>query len=77
MFILITWLCTFALFAFKVALINSYSSFGSFGSFDSSSDNGQYCYAGYCFSYQAKRAIAADPISATLYTALAVSVINL
>jgi hypothetical protein len=82
LFVLIFWLCSFALTADKVALINQVSSFesdydGSTYSGDSSS--GTYCYAGYCVNTKrdiVKRAVV-DPVSATLYVALALSVINL
>jgi hypothetical protein len=81
LFVLIFWLCSFALTASKVALIAQSSSY--YDSSDYTTDgSGSHCYAGYCvkrdLSY--KRDIVkrwTDPISATLYTALALSVINL
>jgi hypothetical protein len=82
LFVLIFWLCTFALIADKVATVvsadNIYDSYGSGG--DGSDpygdgSSGTYCYAGYCAHY--KRSLSTDPFSATLYAVLAFSVINL
>src|ERR1700753_3245796 len=84
LFILIFWLCTFALIADKVAGVtaaeNLYGGYGSSGSGndpygDGSSGSGTYCYAGVCVSY--KRSVATDPFSATLYAVLAFAVIDL
>ncbi|KAF2670940.1 hypothetical protein BT63DRAFT_453311 [Microthyrium microscopicum] len=78
-FVLIMWLCTFALIASKVALLNSYTGYigGSYGSGSSGSSSGTICYAGYCVNYKrslAKRYV--DPFSATIYAALALAVVN-
>jgi hypothetical protein len=93
LFVLIFWLCTFALVASKVALLAQYNAdfsgnsgnsgnSGSGGSYTSTTNGngqGQACYDGYCINYKRgldKRAMV-DPFSATLYTDLAVSVVNL
>jgi hypothetical protein len=92
-FVLIFWLCTFALLASKVAPMTSTNigNSGSFGSGGSSASDGGVttttdgtgggtaCYNGYCTTF--KRSIArrsyVDPFSATLYVDLAISVVNL
>ncbi|OAP58424.1 hypothetical protein AYL99_07514 [Fonsecaea erecta] len=88
LFVLIFWLCTFALDADKVSLYvqaTNYSS--SYDGTDYSGDgttsgSGTVCYAGVCVNYKRdlyKRSLvkrATDSVSATLYVALALSVIN-
>ncbi|OQV10895.1 Membrane-associating domain-containing protein [Cladophialophora immunda] len=87
LFVLIFWLCTFALDADKVSLYvqaTSYSYDGTDYSGDgTTSGSGSVCYDGVCVSYKRglhyKRGLvkrSTDPISATLYVALALSVIN-
>ncbi|EXJ72657.1 uncharacterized protein A1O5_03803 [Cladophialophora psammophila CBS 110553] len=91
LFVLIFWLCTFALAADKVAKYVQLLSYDtSYDGYDYSSTGdttggttggSSYCYDGVCVSYSkrdlAKRDTVTDPFSATLYTALALSVINL
>ncbi|KIX93439.1 uncharacterized protein Z520_10858 [Fonsecaea multimorphosa CBS 102226] len=85
LFILIFWLCTFALDADKVALYVQATSYTS--SYDgtgdgSTSGSGTVCYDGVCVNYKRdlyKRGLikrSTDSLSATLYVALAISVIN-
>jgi hypothetical protein len=86
LFVLIFWLCTFALDADKVAYIAKIRSYGSsYGTYNPSGSttgggNGSYCLDGVCVSYKHKRGLVkrdTDPYSATADTALALSVINL
>ena len=76
---LIFWLCTFALDADRVSEVVQYENL--VGDYDtSSSGSNQYCYDGVCVSYMSKRGLVkrdTGPVAATLYTALALSVINL
>ncbi|KAH0843730.1 hypothetical protein FOPE_09040 [Fonsecaea pedrosoi] len=88
LFVLIFWLCTFALTADKVALLVQATSYTS--SYDGvdysgggSDGSGSVCYAGVCVNYKRdlhdKRGLvkrSTDPVSATMYVALALSVIN-
>jgi hypothetical protein len=88
LFVLIFWLCSFALTASYVALFaqaSSYydsSDYTTDGSGYTTDGSGSNCYDGYCLKRDLtyKRDIvkrSTDPFSATLYTALALSVINL
>jgi hypothetical protein len=93
LFVLIFWLCTFALVASKAALLTQALNFdvttgdGTTGSSNTGTgftgstggSSGTVCYSGYCVNYKRSllKRTAADPFSATLYTSLALSVINL
>ncbi|KAF2684250.1 hypothetical protein K458DRAFT_39236 [Lentithecium fluviatile CBS 122367] len=80
-FVWVMWLTTFALYASFVS--SSLSGMGDYGVSSSYSGSGSgdntVCYAGYCVSYKRdlmKRYTGTDPVSGTIYTALALSVIN-
>jgi uncharacterized membrane protein YgcG len=85
-FVLLFWLVTWALYANLTASLRAASSFsGSFDSSSGSSGSGSssgsgnlgFCYAGICVKHKVKRSLSTDPYSATTYTALALSLINL
>lgn len=88
MFVWVFWLTTFALYADFVAgtlaLYNSYTDYSSLdysysGSGSGSGSGQQYCYAGICVTVKrglTKRSTSSDPFSATIYSALAFSVLN-
>ena len=88
LFVLIFWLCSFALTAQEVAVFVQAESYATTYSGDYTTDgsggSGTYCYFGYCTGYKRdlsyKRDIvkrSTDPFTATVYAALALSVINL
>lgn len=79
MFVWVFWLTTFALYADFVASTLAYMG-DTYSSYSSSSSGQKVCYAGYCVSYKrdlTKRYTDTDPVAAVIYTALALSVINL
>jgi hypothetical protein len=92
LFVLIFWLCTFALVASKVStfvdadkFVNAFnggdseSDSGNGSSSGSGSGNNQYCALGVCVNYKRSlsKRTSTDPVSATVYTDLALSILNL
>ncbi|ORY07917.1 hypothetical protein BCR34DRAFT_590128 [Clohesyomyces aquaticus] len=85
-FVWLFWLITFALYAQYVASVltaanNDYTDGGNNNyTYDPNNPgHGQVCYNGYCVNYKRgllKRYASADTIAGTIYTALALSVVN-
>jgi hypothetical protein len=76
-FVWVFWLTTFALYASFVS-----ASLATMGDYDTTSygtGSNTYCYAGYCVSARGlrKRYVESDPVLATIYSALALSVVDL
>jgi len=74
-FVWVFWLTTFALYASYVS-----STLAAYGGGPSSSDN-EVCYSGYCVNVSYKRGLlkrsySVDTVSATIYAALALSVVD-
>jgi hypothetical protein len=77
-FVLIFWLCTFALLSEKVAKVVQYDAWATGFSSGGKTGGSTYCYAGYCIHY--KRSLVKRDIAGAvdaLYAVLGLSILNL